>query len=112
MEQKGGGRMKCQKCDGRGTVQEPIYNKSHTLIKNWKTVKCDVCGGCGEFDAFKPMTNEEYLRSLNTEQLADVFFDYRYANATPRQKLWMSASEECIKTDMVEWLKQQHTPKE
>lgn len=54
-------------------------------------------------------TNEEYIHSLNTEQLADVFFEYRYVNATPRQKLWMSASEECIKTDIVEWLKQ---PKE
>ena len=57
------------------------------------------------------MTNEEYLKSCDTEQLADVFFEYRYVNATPRQKLWMSASEECIKADIVEWLKQPHTEK-
>lgn len=57
----------------------------------------------------KPMTEQEYIQSCNTEQLADVFFEYRYANATPRQKLWMSASEKCIKTDIVEWLKKPHT---
>ena len=55
-----------------------------------------------------PMTEQEYLQTCTTEQLADVFFEYRYVNATPRQKLWMSASEECIKTDIVEWLKQPH----
>lgn len=58
----------------------------------------------------KPMTEQEYLQTCNTEQLADVFFEYRYAYSTPRQKLWMSASEKCIKTDIVEWLKQPHTP--
>ena len=72
--------------------------------------KCPICGGTGNTKNIigKPLTEQEYLQSCNTEQLADVFFDYRYANATPRQKLWMSASEECIKTDIVEWLKQLH----
>ena len=55
-----------------------------------------------------PMTEQEYIQTCNTEQLADVLFEYRYVNATPRQKLWMSASEKCIKTDIVEWLKQPH----
>ena len=62
-----------------------------------------------ELEKPKPMTNEEYLRSCNTEQLANTFFEYRYTYATPRQKLWMSANEKCIKTDIVEWLKQPHT---
>ena len=53
-------------------------------------------------------TNEEWLKQCTTEQLADVFFEYRYVNATPRQKLWMSAIEKCIKTDIAEWLKQPH----
>lgn len=84
-------------------------------------IKCDSCkfvDGCVDYGwseckkfTQKPseiITNEEYLKSCNTEQLAEAFFEYRYANATPRQKLWMSASEECIKTDIVEWLKQPH----
>ena len=57
----------------------------------------------------KPMTNEEYIHSLNTEQLADVFFDYRYINATPQQQLWLSANEDFVKGGIVEWLKQPHT---
>lgn len=90
MEQKGGDRMKCQKCNGSGVDDDRLI--------------CYRCGGSGVIE----MTNEEYLHSCNTEQVADVFFEYRYVNATPRQKLWMSASEECIKTDIVEWLKQPH----
>ena len=57
-------------------------------------------------------TNEDWIKQCNTEQLANAFFEYRYTYATPRQKLWMSANEKCIKTDIVEWLKQPHTVKE
>ena len=87
----------CPKCNGRGTV-------GYFHIDHFVDVECDRCNGSGEVQ----MTNEEYLHSCNTEQLADAFFEYRYANATPRQKLWMSASEECIKKDIVGWLKQPH----
>ena len=61
-----------------------------------------------ELEKPKPMTNEEYIHSLNTEQLADVFFEYRYSNATPQQQLWLSANEEFVKNGIVEWLKQPH----
>ena len=56
----------------------------------------------------REQTNKEWIQSATTEQLADVFFEYRYVNATPKQKLWMSANEECIKTEIVEWLKEKH----
>ena len=81
----------------------------------YKMVQCSKCKNAyyvvnkEKMNKPKPQTNEEWLHTLNTEHLADVFFEYRYVNATPRQKLWMSASEECIKTDIVEWLKQPHT---
>lgn len=61
--------MKCPNCDGSGIVNEPIYNKSHTLIKNWAIKKCDICNGSGEYVA-EPMTNEEYLRSANVNDMA------------------------------------------
>ena len=67
---------------------------------------------CINYNKGKAMTEQEWLQTCTTEQLADVFFEYRYTYATPRQKLWMSASEECIKKDIVEWLKQPHTIKE
>ena len=85
-------------------------------------IKCDDCKfvedcvdygweDCKKFTQkpSEPMTNEEWLRSATTEQLADAFFDYRYINATPRQRLWLSASEDFIKCGIMEWLKQPHT---
>ena len=62
--------------------------------------------GCEKYA--KVMTNEEWLKSCTTEELADVFFDYRYINATPQQRLWMSANEDFAKGGIVEWLKQPH----
>ena len=62
--------------------------------------------GCGYY---VPLTEQEYLQTCNTEQLANVFFNYRYINATPQQQLWMSANEEFVKNGIVEWLKQPHT---
>ena len=84
--------MKCPRCKFynicKGRLNETVEN-------------------CVRFKSVE-QTNEEWLKQCTTEQLANVFFEYRYANATPRQKLWMSASEKCIKTDIVEWLKQLH----
>ena len=90
--------MKCPRCNGDGSVPY------HIADDMFDEDVCPMCNGTGEVE----QTNEEWLKSMSTEQLADVFFEYRYINATPRQKLWMSASEECIKTDIVEWLKQPH----
>ena len=56
----------------------------------------------------KPMTEQEWLQTATTEQLADVFFDYRYINATPQQQLWLSANEDFVKGGIVEWLKEIH----
>lgn len=82
-----GERTKCEYCDGNST-------------------ECELVGRseCPK----TPKTEQEYIQTCNTEQLANAFFEYRYANANPKQKLWMSASEKCIKTDIVEWLKQPH----
>lgn len=85
---------RCPNCDGKG-----FYSV------DWQKVRCEVCNGSGK----KPMTNEEYLKSRNTEQLTKVFFEYRYVNATPKQKLWLSANEDFVKGGIVEWLKKPHT---
>ena len=102
MEQKGGGRMTEYvkiKCDG-------CKYREECADYGWQ--------GCRKFTPkpTEPMTNEEWLRSCTTEQLANVFFEYRYANATPQQQLWLSANEDFVKCGIVEWLKQPHTTKE
>lgn len=84
-------------------------------------IKCDSCkfvDGCVDYGwseckkftqkPSEPMTEQEYLQTCTTEQLADVFFEYRYINATPQQQLWLSANEDFVKGGIVEWLKQPH----
>ena len=112
--------MKCPICDGMGTSNTCVNGtfKPCSFCGGTGEVKDNLCETCGticpfddeqlECDNYTPLTNEGWLRTATTEQLANVFFEYRYANANPRQKLWMSASEECIKTDIVAWLKQPH----
>ena len=48
--------MKCPKCKGNGTYLE---DNLHCI--------CEACHGSGEVQ----MTNEEYLKSCNTEELAE-----------------------------------------
>ena len=104
--------MKCPNCDGRGTVEEPIYNKSHTLIKNWKTVQCDVCGGKGEFNAFKQTNFDRITQS--EESLAEWIADKcneavdwilhemdEHAGNIDQDDYWYRADV------LVEWLKQE-----
>ena len=87
--------MKCPRCNGDGSVP---YHIADDLFDE---TNCPLCGGSGEV-----MTEQEYLQTCNTEQLADVFFEYRYINATPQQQLWLSANEDFVKGGIVKWLKQ------
>lgn len=91
--------MKCPKCNGTGEMQ---ICEMGFIGKD----ECDKCHGKGY------LNEEEWLHTLNTEQLAEVFFDYRYVNATPQQQLWLSANEDFVRGGIAEWLKQPHTVKE
>jgi hypothetical protein len=53
--------MKCKYCDGTG--------KSN-MYKDGAFVDCMYCCGTGEMEV--EMTNEEWIKSANTEQLAEV----------------------------------------
>lgn len=54
--------MKCQYCNGTG---------EHINDANRMTT-CEFCGGTG---VIKPMTNEEWLKSCNTNELAKFLSD-------------------------------------
>lgn len=70
--------------------------------------------------AHKPMTNEEYLKSCNTEQLAEWFINSGFLTCTLRDcedcKYYDKNNDDCIdgseaindKQMWVEWLKQTH----
>ena len=100
MEQKGGGRMTvCPKCNGRGTV-------GYFHIDHFADIECDRCNGSGEVSEVE-MTNEEYLKSLNTEQLAEWI-----AHQTMIALLENQNNHSLLMTYpayWVEWLKQPHT---
>ena len=61
--------------------------------------------GCSSFKTKKPMTEQEYLQSCNTEQLADVIADFYLLGYTHGHNQMDITS----RTKWVEWLKQPHT---
>ena len=74
-----------------------------------------VCTWNGECDNLEPMTNEEYLKSLDTEQLAKVLLSFcQYPCEIC--KIECDDGNACTYNKalntIVEWLKQPHTPKE
>ena len=96
--------MKCPECDGVGYFEEELKEKFLGKTK-YAVIKCDVCNGTGEINAFKPQTNEEYIRTANTNDMARCI-------AT---KLCELAKREYGIYDVVdyatifEWLKEKHT---
>lgn len=60
----------CRKCNGKGKVLD--YVAERNCHGEWETVLREIpCDKCQR----EPMTNEEYIRSLTTEQLAEILTD-------------------------------------
>ena len=110
---KGETQMKCPMCLGKGyATDEDIKEYPHRCQNcngkgfysvDWQKVRCEVCNGSGE----KPMTNEEWIKQANTEQLAEAITDIVY-----ECKDWDDCMDcrlgWCSKDYVVEWLKQPH----
>ena len=86
--------MKCKHCDGTGTTNWCI---------NGTFVDCPYCGGTGEIEV--EMTEQEYLQTCTTEQLADVIADFYLLGYTHGHNQMDITS----RTKWTEWLKQPHT---
>ena len=115
---------KCQKCNGTGEITVPVEEHMGKVL--YGKEQCDECGGTGEInpnevDRFnavdvikvmemvkEPMTNEEYIHSLNTEQLAEwlrgVYWHCHEIDCEHCNYPWRCME----KVDIVEWLKQPH----
>lgn len=100
--------MKCklsEKCEFGNLCKDATRHDSLTVL------------GCSSFKTKEPMTNEQWLHTATTEQLADfigkamLFYDNSTMSlleaiqkATKYEKLGKHMTE-----DIVEWLKQPHT---
>ena len=56
----------------------------------------------------KPMTNEEWLKSLDTEGLVDYLYEvHKGGNSVERQR-WIERHKEQVKMQFRGWLKEKH----
>ena len=97
--------MKCPKCDGRGYV----YNALGSFYED-----CGHCQGTGMVRVEgEPMTEQEYLQTCTTEQLADALLAWWFDGANTYSQFGLYKWEiDEAKDKIVEWLKQPHTEKE
>lgn len=86
--------MKCPKCG----YEQAIYDD----INEWW--HCPQCHGSGEVQ----MTNEEWIKSLDTEGLVDYLYEvHKGGNSVERQK-WIENHKERVKMQFRGWLKEKH----
>ena len=83
--------MKCPRCNGEGSVP---YHIADDLFDE---TNCPLCGGSGEV----PMTNEEWLKSMDTEQFAEALAWIEDRGELP------TVRKENVKA-FEEWLKEKH----
>ena len=96
--------MKCPKCKGKAEYFKEVFNDGKR--RREILVECDMCHGSGEVE----MTNEEWLRSATTEQLAESLFNIMANNEFTLYLLHTEKkSVQEMKDAVVEWLKQPHT---
>jgi len=93
--------MKCPICNGKGYV----YNALGSFNED-----CGHCQGTGKVRVEgEPLTNEEWLRTATTEQLAEALLNIMANNEFTLYLLHTKKkSVQDIKGAVVEWLKQPH----
>ena len=93
---------KCPICGGTGI--SPVNKKA----------RCSFCFGTGKTDRKVVLTNEEWLRQANTEQLAEVLNKMTLSCYICGQDGVREDARHCVfgkctgKEDIEEWLKQPH----
>ena len=89
--------------------------KEHGICaKCKKSVGCpyadDRITGCKKF-VLEPeleLTNEEWLKSLDTEGLVDYLFEVHKGGNSVERQMWIEKHKERIKMQIRGWLKEKH----
>lgn len=89
-------------CNGTGKALGKRWNGDEYVEE---LVNCHGCDGTGEFE----MTNEYFLRTATTEQLAEKLTDFSFWLVV---ELPTNERREKVRNKLLEWLKQPHTDKE
>lgn len=100
-------RIKCPHCNGKGFSE----------INSAVNMTCGWCMGQGELDLeivpTEPQTEQEYLQTCTTEQLAEALLEWWIDGADTYTQFGLFQHEiDEAKEKIVEWLKQPHTIKE
>ena len=102
--------MKCPQCDGYGKVTYIVRSGNRIISK--EVGECDYCYGTGEVNDWEtesteePMTNEEWIKSLDTEQLAEWIASVVKKAISIKENNDIVMLESAVWWD--EWLKQPH----
>ena len=86
--------MICPKCGGSGKIF------------------CSMCKGTGLYHEDDLMTEQEYIQTCNTEQLAEWLQEHMDCASCGCNKDLCYQGYDCCKLAFVAWLKQPHTTKE
>ena len=81
-------KMKCSRCGGTSDVECEFYGKH----------ECP----------YQPMTNEEWMKSLDTEELVDHLYEVHKGGASVERQAWIEKHKERIKMQIRKWLKEKH----
>ena len=93
--------MKCPRCKGEGKLEYPGFADRY--------FQCPKCNGTGELE----MTNEEYIRSCSTEELAIMIYgiamyDMLYDRIHNAYVLNPCEDDSAEINEVMKWLKEKH----
>ena len=73
----------------------PYFKRCHPIV--WD-----------KYGKIKPKTNEEWLKSLDTEGLVDYLYEVHKGGNTVERQKWIENHKERVKMQFRGWLKQPH----
>lgn len=108
--------MKCKACGGTGV--KVIYSGGYKG-EGREGIECPQCNGTGEYEPFDAdvkldklypteQTNEEWMKTLDTEELVDHLYEWRKDGSSVERQMWLDKHKERIKMQIRGWLKEKH----